>query len=387
MSHRELKDYYARNGIEQIPVSNLRLLDGGPAIKSELLNSVRRARDYILVDSFLLSDGVESRELLEALTRQHRRGVRVYIIGDSASRFVPEPAAFEFLERADVPHAEFNPIISPTTLLIPRLLERDHRKFWIIDGKELILGGANLNDISLAPSERGGNLDLMVRFESKDAIAEMIASFVQTWNDAAGAATINVAAFPVRADKRPGGSRLWLFNQNPFAPGGSNTETMMTGLWASAKDSVWLIQPYTFVNSEILAPVRQLVERGVDVNLVLSTKSRAGRFLYASYFGIRPLQKAGAKVWLYESEITPLHYKCALIDTDLAYVGSANLNWRSYHLAREVGVVLADTASVTSVRKTVRAVRNNSRIVTPDEANGYRTLQHFVWWALMHAGG
>lgn len=383
-----LSSYYGEKaGVSPMTAASVTFHDSGPAIKAAMLDLVRQARRFILIDTFLLTDGPEARPVLDALVEKHRQGVRVHLIGDASSRFVPETAAFAYLESHGIPCAEFNPFHPHRLILGPKLLERDHRKFWIVDGEVLFLGGANLNDPSLAPPEAGGNRDLMVKLESPKAAGEMISSFIDTWNECPGVAPLKASEFATSGHPATEGVRFWLFDQESIGWGSENTDEMMNGLFASARREVWLIQPYTFVNLHILDHVRDLCQRGVRVHVILSNQARAPRFRYASYYGIRDLIQAGATVWIYDSAVSPLHYKCALVDDRLAYVGSANLNYRSYRLARELNVVLEDGASIAEIERIVDSVAADSRTVSKEEANRYRGPRFFTWWLLMQPGG
>lgn len=375
-------------GVGPVAVADPRFRDSGPAIRTEMLDLVKSARDHILVGSFLLNDGPASREILDELARKARSGVQVRVIGDASSRFVREEEAFSYLEARGVPTAEFNPV-GGWRLLVPHvLLERDHRKFWIVDGRHVFLGGANLSDLSLIPPEGGGNRDLMVRFDSPEAARRLSRSFVETWNESRHPFPLRLDEFASgeAPDRRPA-ARFWLFNQDEVRRRPSLTETMLDGLYASARRCVWLVEPYTFTNRRILEDVRGMARRGVEVNLVLSSQARAPRFRYASFYGIRDLIEAGARVWIFDSEVSPLHYKCALVDGRLAFVGSANLNHRSFRLSRELNVVFEDPASVGEVGKVVESVRRDCREVKLEEARRYRGLPFATWWLLMQTAG
>lgn len=165
------------------------------------------------------------------------------------------------------------------------------------------------------------------------------------------------------------------------------TGDMFDGLFGAAKESVWLIHPYTIVNPRIISRVREMSARGVKVNLILSTESQGPRLRCASYYGIKDLIEAGAQVWRFESSSIPLHYKCILVDDRLACLGSSNFNFRSYRLAREANVVFEDRATVEEMRRVVDSVRSGSVAVTREEANRYRTPRYFAWWLLMQLGG
>jgi phosphatidylserine/phosphatidylglycerophosphate/cardiolipin synthase-like enzyme len=52
-----------------------------------MLRLVREARHSILLGSFLLNDGPESREILDALAERAREGLEVRVIGDGGFSF------------------------------------------------------------------------------------------------------------------------------------------------------------------------------------------------------------------------------------------------------------------------------------------------------------
>jgi cardiolipin synthase len=373
-------------GVARLPVSGVRFVDSGESIRSEMLGLVREARHSILLGTFLLNDGPESREILDALVAKAAAGVEVRVIGDGSSRFVKEPEAFEYLEERGVATAEFNPVKGWRLFIPNRLLERDHRKFWIVDGRTVFLGGANLSDSSLVPAEQGGNRDLMVRLESPAAARFLTETFRRTWEESASRHPFKSPLLS-EGTGREGDADFWFFNQENVHGRGSASKRMFEGLFGAARETVWLIEPYAFTNAEILGQLREMTERGVEVNLVLSSQARAPRFRYASYYGISDLLQAGVRVWVYDSEVSPLHYKCALVDDRLAFVGSANLNYRSYHLSRELNVVFDDPASVREVKRVVDSVRSDCREVFLEEGKHYRSIPFATWWLIMQAAG
>lgn len=388
-SHGHPGTIYGKSaGVARHPVSSPVFRDSGPAIRREMLDLIRGARHSILVDSFLLNDGPVSREVLDALAERARQGVLVRVLGDASSRFVKEQEAFTYLSEKGVPTAEFNPVEGLRLLVPSVLLQRDHRKFWIIDGQRVFLGGANLSDLSLIPPEAGGNRDLMVRFDSPGVARELTRSFVSTWNESRAQLPLSIDEFGSPHPTPPaGGTGFWIFNEDSVPRHPSMTEVMFDGLFATAERTVWLVEPYTFTNPEILRSIREMTDRGVEVNLVLSSQVRAPRFRYASFFGIVDLIDAGARVWMFDSGISPLHYKCAVVDDRLAFVGSANFNHRSFRHSRELNVVFDDPASVAAVNRVVDSVRKGCREASRDEAVRYRGVPFAVWWLIMQNAG
>jgi cardiolipin synthase len=298
IANGDLGAFYKESaGVPRSEVAAPEFRDSGPEIRREMLELIRGARHSILVDSFLLNDGPASREVLDALVEKSRQGVVVRVLGDASSRFVREEEAFTYLSDQGVPTAEFNPVRGWRLFVPHAIFERDHRKFWIVDGRRIFLGGANLSDLSLIPPEEGGNRDLMVRFDSPGVGRELTRSFVSTWNESRAPRPLSIDELNLdRPTSRVGGTGCWIFNQDSVPMNPSLTEVMFDGLFASATRTVWLVEPYTFTNPEIIKSVREMTARGVEVNLVLSTQVRAPRFRYASFYGILDLIEAGARV-------------------------------------------------------------------------------------------
>jgi cardiolipin synthase A/B len=378
--------YLEKGGVVPCRARSIRVINGAEAIRSAMIELARGAEDHVLVDSFLLSDGEASRGVLDALVDKSAEGVKVYVIGDASSRYVPEPQGFDVLEEGGVATAEFSLFGPPRAAIWMSVLERDHRKFWVVDGKVVMLGGANVSDLSLLAEEEGGNRDLMVWLESEGAAREMTESFVGTWERSRSRHVIRPGEL-VAGEGVEGEVEFLLFNQDRPGEAEGSFEVMIDGLLASAERSVCLVQPYTFVNPWIVGRIRELSRRGVVVRIYLSGQVRAPRFRYAARYGILDLLRAGAEVWELDMAFSPLHSKCVVVDGELAAVGSANLNYRSQRLSREIGVVLVDEASVGEVMRAVEDVRAKSLLVGWDEARADRDLVHWCWWALMQLGG
>ncbi len=162
---------------------------------------------------------------------------------------------------------------------------------------------------------------------------------------------------------------------------------MISDLFSKATGVVWLVQPYTFVTRRLLRQIRELTEREVEVHVMLAGKVQAPRFHYASFYGIKNLLEAGAKVWVYRPEKGALHAKAIVVDGRWASVGSANLNTRSYYFSKEANLVFSDRESVSKVVQCLEELKTNCRPVDADEARRYRTPSYLLAWLWMQLTG
>ena len=371
-------------GVVRVRSDRAELFVSGAEIRRKMLQLIKGARHSILINSYLVTESEFTTQILSALKRKQAQGVRVHVITDSSSRFVVAPAAFDELTAAGIPWVEFHPIRLATAPNLPRLLERDHRKVWIIDGRTVFLGGANLTYESLGDPGANANLDLMVAFDSPEAARRLTESFVATWNDGSQQ-KLRAEDFVIPETRRTD-IEAWVFDQQLDGEP-ANIGAMFSGLFSAARRELWLVHAYTFTNPTLLRMVRDATARGVRVHLVLGHRAVGRRLLCASYYGIRDFQQAGGEVWIHDRPATYLHSKGVLADDRWTCVGSANLNRRSCGLSREVGVVFDDPGLARQFRAHVDAVRADSHRVSPAEARRYRTPRHWFWWKVLQWAG
>src|SRR5690606_36791712 len=79
-------------------------------------------------------------------------------------------------------------------------------------------------------------------------------------------------------------------------------------------------------------------QRGVDVRLILPSRSDSSLVYHAGRAKYRRLLKAGVRI--FERQDVLLHSKTAVIDGVWSTVGSANLDWRSFADNDEVNAVV-----------------------------------------------
>jgi cardiolipin synthase A/B len=382
---------FATAGIEAYPSSPITKLSmDGDAWYERAVELIRGAEDYILVDSFLLTEHPRARSILVELKSAIDRGVRVRFIVDSASYYrtypmskEPVPAIIPYARSLGIPVVEYNPIRGTRILTLFGLLYRDHRKFWIVDGRIAALGGQNVDHDSLRGLEDSGGVDAMVEFSSSGAIAELRDSFVEEWN-AYSVDRISPDDFAVRAC--PGDVRVRLVDQ--VRGKGGRVTAMFDGIIERARRELVFVECYTYLTPALVARVKRAVERGVEVRFILSSGHLNVRAERGSYYCMASLIRAGAKVYLYESPVGCfLHYKLIMADGEMASIGSANYNLRSQSLSRELSVIFDDPTSLDAVKKSLRGIEPRLREIGIEEAEEHRRFPDFFYFMLMQVGG
>lgn len=117
----------------------------------------------------------------------------------------------------------------------------------------------------------------------------------------------------------------------------------------TAKKSVWLATPYFIPDEDILTALRVAGLSGLDVRILFPAKPDKWLPFLASHSYFPALLEAGVKIYEYEKGF--LHSKLLIVDGEVATVGTANMDMRSFHLNFEVNALLVQSDSVAKVVK------------------------------------
>lgn len=390
-SEEDLATYFEAHGIPRCACSMPTIYFSSKEWSKRAVELINSAHDYILVTVFLANWHEYSAPIYEALMRKAQEGVRVYFILDPSSysqrRNGSEqllPVVSQTLTKGGVHVVEYNTFSGERLPTTANLLDRDHRKFWIVDGKYITTGGMNINQQSLAPLDEGGHMDTLVEVQSEEVARSMIRSFCVTWN-AFSPEHIDPADFPIQKMDAPE-TFLWLADQGLDENG--ITDAMFDAFFLYAKQEIWLVQSYSFVTSELLDKIRAATSRGVKVNILMAKHGDMDPYDRAMGYCMEPLMKAGASIYMYEpSERAFIHSKIVIADKNLVAFGSANFNFRSQHLSREMEFLFNDERVVQQAYDNLQGLLPDSRPVTIEEARHYRTIGNFLTYLVFLVGG
>ena len=133
----------------------------------------------------------------------------------------------------------------------------------------------------------------------------------------------------------------------------------------SAKHRLWITSPYFVPDSQVIAALQLAAVRGVDVRVMLPEKADHLLVYLSSYVFLEQLKPAGVKVYRYHEGF--MHQKVMLVDDDLAVVGTANLDNRSFRLNFEISAIFADRNFAETVAKMLETDFSHCKEVDVDE--------------------
>jgi cardiolipin synthase len=148
----------------------------------------------------------------------------------------------------------------------------------------------------------------------------------------------------------------------------SDWETIMQGIASAimtARKYVYIHTPYFVPTDVILNAVCIAALSGIDVRLMIPTRSdsRISDDCTSSYLG--EILDAGVKVYRYKMGF--LHSKAIVVDDFISIVGSANLDERSFNQNFEANAFIYDKKTALKLKKLFQDDINNCTILTSDD--------------------
>ena len=320
------------------------LLQDGPRTYQAMADAIEAARDHINMESYILEDDEVGQRFAAALIAKRRQGVQVNLIHDSVGTLRTSADFFQRLRDNGINVLEFNPVNPLAARAAWDVNQRDHRKMLVVDGRRAILGGINVSSVYSGGSLREGAQDgpaagLPWRDTDLDVegpvVAEFQKLFIETWRRQHGPELGQSNYFPPLA--RTGDAVMRAIGSSPDAPYSLIYATLLSAI-NSAETEICLTNAYFTPDPQLRAALKSAAARGVDVRLVLPSRTDSRLVLYAGHSYYDELLEAGVKI--YERREALLHAKTGVIDGVWSTVGSANLDWRSFVHNQELNAVV-----------------------------------------------
>ena len=336
----------------------VRILLDGERTFSAIEEALASARRTIHMEYFSVAHDELGTRIKKLLIDRARAGVKVRFLYDAVGSWRIGREYVDELRAAGVQVRAFMPVAFAR--FRSGLNHRDHRKIVVVDGRIGFVGGLNVGDMYLGGDPRMGRWrDTHLRLEGP-AVRELDRVFLELWGQCVGGADRAVGeADEGGADKTECGGP-----GSPFSPpedggnaGGDGRKDVVEGvpvqiassgpgpafraiadgyfqMIASARRRVWITTPY-LVPGEALSNALSIAARsGVDVRVVIPSKADHTLVFWASQFNVDTLLRNGVRVFSYKGGF--VHAKTMVADSEIASVGTANLDVRSLEINYEV---------------------------------------------------
>ena len=329
------------NGFAPVTGNSAELtLDSNDAIR-RLVADIDAAEDHVHLMFYIWLADNNGLKVVEAVKRAAQRGVTCRVMADDlGSRKMIGSKHWKSMREAGVQVAVAlrigNPLLHP---IRGRMDLRNHRKLVVIDAKVSYCGSQNCADpeFRLKPKYAPW-VDILVRFEGPITHQNQHI-FAADWMMYANEDISELL-------KRPLGATTDGFTAQVIATGPTERPSAMPEVFVTlmyaAQEKLTITTPYYVPSAALQKALYGSANRGVETTLIVPAQN--GSFVVAatsrSYY--RDLLTAGVRILEYNGGL--LHTKSMTIDDEVALIGSANMDRRSFDLNYENNVLIYDRA-------------------------------------------
>ncbi len=322
--------------------NKVELLIDGPTTYDSMFAAIENAKDHINMETYIIENDEIGKRFSELLIGKQRSGVQVNLIYDSVGSSSTPAEFFKPLKDCGINVLEYNPINPLNARKGWQVNQRDHRKLLIVDGKIAFVGGINISSVYSSGSFGRSKItknkepwrDTHLRMEGP-VVGEFQKLFMTTWSQQKGETLAAKNYFPDALIK--GSEVVRAIGSSPDEPYSQIYSTLISAI-NSAETQVFITNAYFVPDPKLLAALKEAVQRGVDVRLLLPGKTDSTLVFNASRSYYDELLSANVKI--YERQHALLHAKTAMIDGVWSTIGSTNLDWRSFTNNQEINAVV-----------------------------------------------
>ena len=328
--------FLQKKGFSLYRNTTARYFPDGAIFFDDLIDHLKQAEVYIFLEYYILAEGQIWDRIFAVLRERAAAGVEICIIFDDFGNLTRlSDATLQAIQNAGIEVEVFNPVHRYVNRIYFNY--RDHRKIAVIDGTWAYTGGINIADEYANLLVRFGHcMDSALRIYG-DGAWGFASQFIRMWK-MMGRTLPNEDDY-YRSRHTGGGTGFCQpFTDGPLNNPDNPIEETYLQLIASAKRFLYITTPYYAVEESMQKALCIAADSGVDVRLMIpAVPDHKFTYMVAeTYWG--ELLRHGVKIYKY----TPgfLHAKSVMVDREVALIGSTNMDYRTFQLHYECGVLL-----------------------------------------------
>jgi cardiolipin synthase len=368
------------NGFQALPGHQAELMRDGAHARAQMLADMDAAQHEINVLYYIWLDDETGTHVAHALIRAAQRGVTCRAMVDGlGSRALTHSPLWQQMKDGGVHLAIALPIDRPLKVILTSRIDlRNHRKITLIDQQITYVGSQNCADEAFRVKPRFAPwVDIMLRVQGP-AVEQMQQAFASDWAQSGA----SFAPPPIRVAKAQGRG----FSAVTIAEGPTEraraTPQLVSILLASARQEVLISTPYFVPDTTVLDALCAAALREVRVTLILPARNDSWIVGAVSRSHYWRLLNAGVQIHEYRPGL--LHAKTMCIDGTVSFIGSTNLDLRSFDLNFENNVLLQDEATTQAIIERQQSYLSESHPVTLEQVRAIPRWQR-IWENLLGA--
>ncbi len=315
----------------------------GELLFPAMLDELKRAKEFIFLEFFILEHGVMWDSILSILKAKADEGIDVRVIYDDMGCLLTLPRNYRAkLEDYGIKccvYGRLKPFWSSN------MNNRDHRKMLIIDGITALTGGINLADEYINAYEKHGYWKDSAIILKGSGVNKFTEQFLRLWHILKQDHDPDINMYKISYCTNISNVIVPFFDDpNDSEPLGRN---VYINILNSARKYVYITTPYLIPDNEMLHSLSMAAKNGVDIRIITPKvpDKRIIQTVTRSYY--RQLIKNGVKIFEFKPGF--IHAKNIVCDDIVAVVGTVNLDFRSLYLHHECGVWIYNDNAVQNI--------------------------------------
>ncbi|EGV43733.1 cardiolipin synthase [Bizionia argentinensis JUB59] len=338
--HQTLVEFIRRAGRSPLTANNqVKLLINGEEKFPELLKALSNAKLHIHIEYYIYENDNTGNQVAEILIQKAQEGVEVRFMYDDFGSHGLGNDFIKKLQNAGVQTAPFYKI--KWYAFANRLNYRNHRKIIIIDGDVSFVGGINMSDRYRNDFESNNQLfwrDTHVMITGQ-ATAYLQYLFLCDWNFCSHT---NLDYSEIYFPDNTQNDNIENDMVQIAASGPDSVQPVifysLLKAIGSAKKSIYITSPYFIPGESLMDALIIAIQSGLDVKIIIPGESDSVMVNAAASAYYTELLYYGAQIYKYNKGF--VHSKTMVVDDDLAIIGSANMDYRSFDLNFEVNAMV-----------------------------------------------
>lgn len=341
-----------------------RYYPSGEAWFEDYKKALRNAKHFIFMEYFILDMGSCWDEVLEILKEKVKEGVDVKLIYDDfGSITLPSDYDRKLIEYG-IETYSFNHL---RPAFIVQMNNRDHRKLTVIDNNIAFTGGVNLADEYMNRIVRFGywkDSVIMIKGEAVWSFTVMFLGML-SYCRPSSMGVPDYRSYQIPCEKVNDGGCYQPYSDTPTDK--ENTVlTMQLNLINHAHQYIYIDTPYLIPTDAVIQALMRAAKNGVDVRILTPAIADKKTVFQITRGNYHRLLTSGVKIYEYTPGFN--HAKNFVMDDKMAIVGSANMDYRTYFLHLENGVLMYETPEIEKIRDDFeQSIAKSKEITLEDE--------------------
>lgn len=331
-----------------------KFLSDGSTYFDELCNELKQAKNYILLQSYVIKEGSVWDKIFEILKEKARQGLEIKILYDplGCKTAFSDKLTFKKLENYKIE------CLSYKTSLFGY---ENHRKLAVIDGVVAFVGNANISNSYIDLQDVDNCWEVSGIKITGDAVWRMAISFFNDWQFSNGKLTGDFINY--RPEKMPKLKAIEYVQPVAISPitNSDQLKKFWLNIISNAHLSLDIVSSYINIDDDIVNALKIACKSGVKVSIITSSLTDRKANFAISRDQYRALMRDGVNIVEYSGFVRS---KLVVIDNEIAIMGSPALDTRWLNQKFENVVIINGKDSLRQITKNVENIKYKGKAMT-----------------------